>query len=62
MRGKAITYGLDILYDAAVDGKIRDAYSTEDDLVGLKDITLLDACKKLELISTGKLQPKSDRE
>jgi hypothetical protein len=51
LRQKAITYGLDIFYDAAVGGKLRDVYSTEDDLVGLKDITLLDASKKLELIS-----------
>lgn len=51
LRQKAITYGLDIFYDAAVGGKLRDVYSTEEDLAGLKDITLLDASKKLELIS-----------
>jgi len=51
LRSKAITYGLEMFYDAAVGGKLRDAYSTEEDLAGLKDITLLDASKKLELIS-----------
>ncbi|WP_313262369.1 hypothetical protein [Sphingobacterium sp.] len=51
LRNKAIAYGLDIFYDAAVGGKLRDVYSTESDLAGLKDITLLDTCKKLELIS-----------
>jgi hypothetical protein len=42
---------LEMFYDAAVGGKLRDVYSTEEDLAGLKDITLLDASKKLELIS-----------
>jgi hypothetical protein len=51
LRKKAITYGLEIFYDAAVGGKLRAAYTDEDDLPGLKDSTLLDTCKKLELIS-----------
>jgi len=51
LRNKAITYGLGMFYDAAVGGKLREAYNTEDDLVGLKDITLLNASKKLELIT-----------
>ncbi len=51
LRGKAVLYGLDLFYDAAVGGKQRDLYSTEDDLAGLKDKVLLDSCSKLELIS-----------
>jgi hypothetical protein len=48
---KAIAYGLDIFYDAAVGGKARDFYQTEDDLRSIKDSVLLDTCRKLELIS-----------
>lgn len=48
---KAIAYGLDIFYDAAVGGKARDFYQSEDDLRSLKDSVLLDTCRKLELIS-----------
>ncbi|QHP90283.1 MULTISPECIES: hypothetical protein [Burkholderia] len=48
---KAIAYGLDIFYDAAVGGKAREFYQTEDDLRSLKDAVLLDTCRKLELIS-----------
>jgi hypothetical protein len=48
---KAIAYGLDIFYDAAVGGKARDFYQSEDDLRSLKDAVLLDTCRKLELIS-----------
>lgn len=51
LRVKAITYGLDIFFDAAIGAKLREAYKNEDDLGGLKDIVLLDTCKKLELIS-----------
>ena len=51
LRNKAITYGLEIFYDAAVGGKLRDFYKTEDDLAALKDNTLLNTSKKLELIS-----------
>jgi len=50
LRKKGITYGLDIFYDAAVGGKSRDFYKTEEDLPSLKDCVLLDTCKKLELI------------
>lgn len=48
---KAIAYGLDIFYDAAIGGKARDFYQTEDDLRSIKDSVLLDTCRKLELIS-----------
>lgn len=48
---KAIAYGLDIFYDAAIGGKAREFYQTEDDLRSVKDSTLLDTCRKLELIS-----------
>ena len=52
LRKKAISYGLDIFFDAAVGGgKNRDMYSTETDLENFKDIVLLDTCRKLELIS-----------
>ena len=48
---KAITYGLEIFYNAAVGGKAREFYQTEDDLRSIKDAVLLDTCRKLELIS-----------
>src|SRR5947209_11077789 len=52
LRKKAVVYGLDIFFDAAVGGsKAREYYSTEDDLSSLKDSVLLDTCRKLELIS-----------
>ncbi len=51
LRKKASIYGIDLFFDAAVGGKNREAYKDEDDLSGLKDIVLLDTCRKLELIS-----------
>lgn len=52
LRKKAIRYGLDIFFDAAVGGgKNRDMYSSEADLGNIKDIVLLDTCRKLELIA-----------
>jgi len=51
LRKKTVIYGLDLFFDAAVGGKQRDLYNTEDDLSGLKDKVLLDNCSKLELIS-----------
>ena len=51
LRKKAITYGLDIFYDAAVGGKAREFYKIEKDLASLKEAVLLDTCRKLELIS-----------
>lgn len=50
LRKKIVFYGLDLFYDAAVGEKVRDLYTTEEDLSGIKDKTLLDTCKKLELI------------
>ena len=51
LRRKAVIYGLDMFFDAAVGGAKRQDYSTEEDLAGLKDNTLINTCKKLELIS-----------
>jgi hypothetical protein len=51
LRKKAIIYGLDLFYDAAVGGTNRLSYKDESDLDGLKDSVLLDTCRKLELIS-----------
>ena len=52
LRNKAVVYGLDIFFDAAVGGsKTREYYKTADDLPSLKDSVLLDSCRKLELIS-----------
>ncbi|BBM83336.1 hypothetical protein [Candidatus Uabimicrobium amorphum] len=51
LRKKAIAYGLDIFFDAAVGGNLRATYQSENDLAGLKDIVLLGTCKKLELIT-----------
>ncbi|MGV2103871.1 hypothetical protein [Rhizobium sp. 21-4511-3d] len=52
LRTKAVMYGLDIFYDAAVGGsKAREFYSTEEHLSSLKDSVMLDTCRKLELIS-----------
>lgn len=52
LRKKAIVYGLEIFFDAAVGGgKTREFYTKEDDLAAIKDSVLLDTCRKLELIS-----------
>ncbi len=51
LREKIVLYGLDMFFDAAVGGGRRELYSTEEDLSGLKDNTLINTCKKLELIS-----------
>lgn len=48
---KVIAYGLGIFYDAAIGGKAREFYQSEDDLRSVKDSVLLDTCRKLELIS-----------
>jgi hypothetical protein len=42
---------LDLFYDAAVGGELRETYSTPQDLGSIKDVVLIDTCKKLELIS-----------
>ena len=51
LRKKTVIYGIDLFYDAAVGGNNRSMYKDESDLDGLKDIVLLDTCRKLELIS-----------
>ncbi|WP_341304275.1 hypothetical protein [Pseudomonas sp. TMP25] len=51
LREKVVLYGLDMFFDAAVGGGRRELYSTEEDLSGLKDNTLINTCRKLELIS-----------
>jgi len=51
LRDKVNVYGLDLFYDAAVGGDLRDTYSTKEDLASIKDNTLVDTCRKLELIS-----------
>jgi hypothetical protein len=51
LREKVVVYGLDMFFDAAVGGGRRELYSTEEDLSGLKDNTLINSCRKLELIS-----------
>ncbi|RAP22865.1 hypothetical protein C2W64_03424 [Brevibacillus laterosporus] len=51
LRGKVNIYGLDLFYDAAVGGELRETYSTYEDLGSIKDAVLIDTCKKLELIS-----------
>ncbi len=51
LRKKIIYFGLDLFFDVAVDSRKRPLYQTEDDLTGIKDRTMLDACKKLEIVS-----------
>lgn len=52
LREKVVVYGLDMFFDAAVGGNKREFYNTEEDLSGVKDNTLINTCKKLELISS----------
>lgn len=51
LRKKVVLYGVELFFDAAVGGKNRESYSDVEDLSGLKDIVLLNTCRKLELIS-----------
>lgn len=51
LRAKVNIYGLDLFFDAAVGGELRETYSTFEDLSSIKDNTLIDTCRKLELIS-----------
>ena len=51
LRKKVVIYGIDLFFDAAVGGANRAMYKDESDLGGLKDMVLLDTCRKLELIS-----------
>lgn len=51
LRQKAISYGIDYFFDNSVGPNVRASYQKEEDLAGLKDNTLLNTSKKLELIS-----------
>lgn len=51
LRVKVKIYGLDLFFDAAVGGQLRETYNTIEDLSSIKDNTLIDTCRKLELIS-----------
>ncbi|WMJ81461.1 hypothetical protein RBU49_04185 [Clostridium sp. MB40-C1] len=51
LRAKVNIYGLDLFFDAAVGGELRETYSTFEDLSSIKDNILIDTCRKLELIS-----------
>jgi hypothetical protein len=51
LQRKAVTYGLDLFFDAAVGVNRRDLYSKEDDFRSLKDRIIIDTFRKLELIS-----------
>lgn len=51
LRAMIVVYGLDMFFDNAVGGTRRELYSSEKDLSGLKDNTLVNTCRKLELIS-----------
>lgn len=51
LRSKAISYGIEIFFDAAIGGDQRSFYKKNDDLAAIKDSVLVDSCRKLELIS-----------
>ena len=51
LRKKICFYGIDTFFDNAVGSKFRDQYENEEDLVGIKDRTMLETLKKLEWIS-----------
>jgi hypothetical protein len=51
LRKKAVIYGLEFFFDAAVGGSKREDFTSEDDLSGIKDNALINTCYKLELIS-----------
>lgn len=51
LRSKVNIYGLDLFFDAAVGSELRESYDDFEDLSSIKDNTLLDTSKKLELIS-----------
>ena len=50
LRNKVCLYGIEIFFDAAVGENVRSLYSSEDDLVLIKDVTLIDISLKLEII------------
>jgi hypothetical protein len=51
LHNKIIIYGIDIFYDSAIGGNLRDEYTDESDLNDVKDRVLLDTCLKLEIIT-----------
>ncbi|UOQ91516.1 hypothetical protein MUO14_13075 [Halobacillus shinanisalinarum] len=51
LREKVKLYSLELFFDAAIGGELRETYSEEEDLSSIKDNTLIDTCRKLEIIS-----------
>lgn len=51
LREKVKLYGLDLFFDVAIGGELRDTYTSEEDLSLIKDVVLIDSCFKLEIIS-----------
>ncbi|KMZ42639.1 MULTISPECIES: hypothetical protein [Bacillales] len=51
LREKVKLYGIDLFFDVAVGGELRETYTSEEDLSLIKDVVLIDSCFKLELIS-----------
>lgn len=51
LRGKVVQYGVELFYDAALGGAMRQNFKDATDLDGLKDRVLLDTCYKVEIIS-----------
>ena len=51
LRQKIIYFGIDTFFDNAVVDKVREQYKNEDDLLGIKDKTMLETLRKLEWIS-----------
>ena len=51
LRQKIIYFGIDTFFDNAVADKVREQYKNEDDLLGIKDKTMLETIRKLEWIS-----------
>ncbi|WP_103605911.1 hypothetical protein [Campylobacter concisus] len=52
LRQKIIYFGIDTFFDNAVADKVREQYKNEDDLLGIKDKTMLETLRKLEWISS----------
>lgn len=52
LREKVKLYGLDLFFDVAVGGDLRETYTSEEDLKLIKDAVLIDNCFKLEIISS----------
>lgn len=51
LREKVKLYGIDLFFDVAVGGELRESYSSDEDLSLIKDVVLIDSCYKLEIIS-----------